>query len=56
MTPLVILSSALVASAIYITYLHVKLARMEDVLTGLVTGQIKVITLDDLEEDDEQRG
>ena len=48
-----ILAAALVGAGVYITYLLRRVALTERVLEGVVTGAIKVVPIDVLEDDDE---
>lgn len=48
-----ILGAALVGAGVYITYLLRRVALTERVLEGVITGAIKVIPLDVVEDEDE---
>lgn len=47
MTPTIILSVALVGLGGYIMYLHRQISMRDDIITGIVTGAIKVVEVDD---------
>ena len=47
MTPTIILSIALVGLGGYIMYLHRQISMRDDIITGIVTGAIKVLEVDD---------
>jgi hypothetical protein len=47
MTPTIILSIALVGLGGYVMYLHRQISLRDNIITGIVTGAIKVMEVDD---------
>lgn len=47
MTPTIILSVALVGLGGYVMYLHRQISLRDEVITGIVTGAIKVVEVND---------